>query len=124
MAQPKPAQIRIFHDEAERPGPCRQLPIRAQAGGRYTNAGFLSVVSLATTPTVKWDDVTYFVPGLFYGEAHGGPVSLSSKRCPVREDSLSAPMTTALSVDCPASGFLGASYFAHASPSGVRRQAK
>ena len=42
--------------------------------GSDPNAGFFSAVRLATAPTVKWEDATYFVPGLFYGENRGGPV--------------------------------------------------
>jgi hypothetical protein len=63
--------------------------------GTDTNAGFFSAIRLASAPAVKWDDAIYFVPGLFYGEERGGPVSLSSKRYATREDSMSAPMTAA-----------------------------
>ena len=63
--------------------------------GSDTNAGFFSAIRLASAPTVKWDDATYFVPGLFYGENHGGPVTPAAKRYATREDSMSAPMTAA-----------------------------
>ena len=63
--------------------------------GTETNAGFFSAVRLASAPSVKWDDATYFVPGLFYGEERGGPVSLGSRRYAIREDSMSVPMTAA-----------------------------
>ncbi len=63
--------------------------------GSDTNAGFFSAIRLASAPAVKWDDATYFVPGLFYGENHGGPVTPATKRYATREDSMSAPMTAA-----------------------------
>ena len=63
--------------------------------GSDTNAGFFSAIRLASAPAVKWDDTTYFVPGLFYGENHGGPVTPATKRYATREDSMSAPMTAA-----------------------------
>jgi hypothetical protein len=63
--------------------------------GSDTNAGFFSAIRLASAPAVKWDDANYFVPGLFYGENHGGPVTPATKRYATREDSMSAPMTAA-----------------------------
>jgi len=60
--------------------------------GTETNAGFYSAIRLVTTPAVKWDDVTCLVPGLLYGETHGGVLNSSSKHLAIREDYLSAPM--------------------------------
>ena len=60
--------------------------------GTETNAGFYSAIRLLTAPTVKWDDVTCLVPGLLYGETHGGVLNASSKHLAIREDYLSAPM--------------------------------
>jgi hypothetical protein len=136
MAQPKPAQIQIFHggDGIQNlAGGYQRVGRQADAvvasvtvtndsgavfafvdawridgaslmlsrnvvvrGVTDTNAGFLSAVRLASAPSVKFDDATYFVPGLFYGENHGGPVSVNTGRYAVREDSLSAPMTAAM----------------------------
>jgi len=60
--------------------------------GTETNAGFYSAIRLVTAPTAKWDDVTCLVPGLLYGETHGGVLNASSKHLAIREDYLSAPM--------------------------------
>jgi hypothetical protein len=60
--------------------------------GTETNAGFYSAIRLLTAPTVKWDDVTCLIPGLLYGETHGGVLNASSKRLAIREDYLSAPL--------------------------------
>jgi hypothetical protein len=60
--------------------------------GTETNAGFYSAIRLVTAPTVKWEDVTCLVPGLLYGETHGGVLNTSSKHLAIREDYLSAPL--------------------------------
>ena len=63
------------------------------------NAGFFSAIRLTTAPTVKWEDGTYLVPGLLYGDpSHAGggaPSSVANyraKRFSIREDYLSAPL--------------------------------
>ncbi len=67
--------------------------------GTETNAGFLSAIGLVTAPTVKWEDGTYLIPGLLYGDSShaGGGVPSSTanyraKRFSIREDYLSAPL--------------------------------
>ena len=63
------------------------------------NAGFYSAVRLLTAPGVKWEDGTYLIPGLLYGDSsHSGggvPSSVANyraKRFSIREDYLSAPL--------------------------------
>lgn len=84
-----------FEDVWRVKGASLMLSRNVEVTGTETNAGFYSAIRLATTPTIKWEDATYFVPGLFYGENRGGPVTLNTKRYATREDSMSAPMTAA-----------------------------
>ncbi len=67
--------------------------------GAEDNAGFFSAIRLTTAPTVKWEDGTYLVPGLLYGDSShaggGAPSSVANylaKRFSIREDYLSAPL--------------------------------
>jgi hypothetical protein len=85
----------VFEDVWRVDGASLLLSRNVVVKGSDTNAGFFSAIRLASAPVVKWDDATYFVPGLFYGEERGGPVSLNSRRYAIREDSMSAPMTAA-----------------------------
>jgi hypothetical protein len=60
-------------------------------------AGFYSAIRLTTVPTIKWEDSSYLIPGLCYGEPHGSasPASAANyraKRFTVREDYLSVPL--------------------------------
>ena len=84
-----------FEDVWRVKGASLMLSRNVKVTGTETNAGFYSAIRLAATPTIKWEDATYFVPGLFYGENRGGPVTLNTKRYATREDSMSAPMTAA-----------------------------
>jgi hypothetical protein len=84
-----------FEDVWRIDGASLLLSRNVKVTGTDTNAGFFSAIRLSSAPAVKWDDATYFVPGLFYGEARGGPVTLTTKRYATREDSMSAPMTAA-----------------------------
>ena len=70
------------------------------------NAGFYSAIKITSAPTVKWEDATYLVPGLLYGDAShaggGSPSSIANyraKRLAIREDYLSAPILGALFQD-------------------------
>lgn len=60
--------------------------------GTETNAGFYSAIRLLTAPMTKWEDVRCLVPGLLYGETHGGRLNHRTRNLSVREDYLSAPM--------------------------------
>jgi hypothetical protein len=80
-------------------GPALLLSRKVSVTSAEENAGYYSGVRLATVPAVKWEDASFLVPGLLYGDsAHagrGGPASAashSSKRFAIREDYLSAPL--------------------------------
>jgi hypothetical protein len=62
-------------------------------------AGFNSAIRFTTSPTVKWEDATYFIPGLLYGDSShaggGAPSSVANyraKQFSIREDYLAAPL--------------------------------
>ena len=80
-------------------GTVLSLSRKVSVTGTETNAGFLSAIRLSTAPTVKWEDVNYFIPGLLYGDSShaggGAPGSVANyraKRFTIREDYLSAPL--------------------------------
>ncbi len=85
----------VFEDVWRVSGASLLLSRNVSVKTTVTNAGFFSAIRLATDPAIKWEDATYFVPGLFYGENRGGPVTVNTKRYATREDSMSAPMTAA-----------------------------
>ncbi len=73
----------------------RKVSVTAAEDG----AGFFSAIRLLTAPAVKWEDATYLIPGLLYGDSShaGGGVPSSTanyraKRFTIREDYLSAPI--------------------------------
>ena len=85
--------------------------------GAEPNAGFYSAIQLSTGPAVKWEDVSCLVPGLLYGEPHGGP-DYRAQRFTIREDYLSGAAVWAL---VPGRGLGGgAGPGAAATPPGLR----
>jgi hypothetical protein len=63
------------------------------------NAGFYSAIRLSSAPTVMWEDAKCLIPGILYGETHGGRVNHRSKSFSIREDYLSAPLIGVLLKD-------------------------
>ncbi len=73
-------------------GAVLSLDRKVNVTGTEENAGFYSAIRLSSAPTVKWEDAKCFIPGLLYGETHGGRLNHRDKRFTVREDYLSAPL--------------------------------
>ena len=81
-----------FEDRWTLSGAVLSLSRKVKVTGTETNAGFYSAIRLTTAPTVKWEDVKCLIPGLLYGETHGGGVNSRTKQLEIREDYLSAPL--------------------------------
>jgi hypothetical protein len=63
------------------------------------SAGFYSAIRLLTEPTVKWEDIDYFAPGLLYADptydgetSPGGTLYYKSRFFNIREDNMAAPL--------------------------------
>jgi hypothetical protein len=80
-------------------GAMLSLSRKVSVTGAEDNAGFYSAIRLTTAPTVKWEDVKCFIPGLLYNEPHGGRLNYAAKRFTIREDYLSAPLIGVLFKD-------------------------
>ena len=80
-------------------GDVLSLKRKVTVSGSEENAGFLSAIRLATEPSVKWEDATYFAPDVLYGDptydgetSPGGTLAYNAKCFSIREDYISAPL--------------------------------
>jgi hypothetical protein len=80
-------------------GAVLSLSRKVNITGTEDNAGFYSAIRFSTSPTVKWEDVNCFAPGVLYGDpsyggsnSPGGTMNYRDKRFAIREDQMSAPL--------------------------------
>jgi hypothetical protein len=88
-----------IEDQWKVSGDVLSLNRKVSVSGTEENTGFFSSIRFLTEPSVKWEQLNCFVPGLLYADpSHAGggvPTSTSNyqaKHLSIREDYLSAPL--------------------------------